>query len=235
MEEVNEIKFQISPKFNFLYELGMPTGKKIKKTLILGIILVIGYIVFLFNINVFNNAKVGDIKLSSIINVALIILMFFAVIKIVIHIVFQHLQYKNIIYKFYSDHMTYEDNFLNQHKKNILYSNIKEVEIRRTVWDRVMGYGIIVIYTNAENEYSNGLVIFGIKDAKKHYDVIDKLVHSNSSITTDNDSIKEDNTNNEVDKTVNNNVEEEKTEEKNQESDNQTHEEFLESLKNIEK
>ena len=52
-----------------------------------------------------------------------------AILKFVFHIFFQIMQYKYITYSFYNDHMIYKDDFLNQHKKNILYSNVKEVEI----------------------------------------------------------------------------------------------------------
>ena len=73
--------------------------------------------------------------------------------------------------------MIYEDDFLNQHRKNIEYKNIKEVEIRRTIWDRMLNFGIMVIYTNADNDRNNGLVIYSVKDPKAHYNVIDGLIH----------------------------------------------------------
>lgn len=231
----NEIVHQITPKFNFIYELGMPTGKKIKSTLIMLFIFIIGYIVYLtlgsnVRINVGNNFNV-----VSILNIVLIIGMIFSVIKLIIHIVMQNLQYKNITYTFYNDHMTYEDSFLNQHKKNIEYANVKEVEIRRSVWDRILGYGIVVIYTNAENEYSNGLVIFSIKDPKYHYDIIDKLVHSpeikNNTISNSTSIIK-----NEVQEEIPNNITLEESKESSVndvENVEETHEEFLESLKQV--
>lgn len=217
----NEIVHEIVPKFNFLYELGMPTGKKIKSTLFLMFIFVVGYIVLLINKNSIsiNQSVSSSIDIVSILNIVLLIGIIFTIIKLVVHIVFQSIQYKNIRYTFYRDHMTYEDSFLNQHKKNIEYKNVKEVEIRRSIWDRILGYGIIVIYTNAENEYSNGLVIFSIKNPKEHYDIIDKLVHS--PLNTYNEETK---ANPKVEEVVENveNVEE-------------THEKFLESLKHIEK
>ena len=32
-ENQDQIKFKISPKFNFFYEMGMPTGRKIRSSL----------------------------------------------------------------------------------------------------------------------------------------------------------------------------------------------------------
>ena len=217
----NEIVHEIVPKFSFLYELGMPTGKKIKSTLFLMFIFVVGYIVLLINKNSIsiNQSVSSSIDIVSILNIVLLIGIIFTIIKLVVHIVFQSIQYKKIRYTFYRDHMTYEDSFFNQHKKNIEYKNVKEVEIRRSIWDRILGYGIIVIYTNAENEYSNGLVIFSIKNPKEHYDIIDKLVHS--PLNTYNEETKANPKVEEVAEKVEN-VEE-------------THEGFLESLKHIEK
>ena len=87
------------------------------------------------------------------------------------------MQYDHISYKFYESYMVYEDDFLNQHKKNILYSNVKEVEIRRTIWDRILGMGVIVIYTNAENKRNNGLVVYALDNPKEDYEFVDKLVN----------------------------------------------------------
>lgn len=222
-----KIIHEISPKFNFIYELGMPTGKKIKSTLFLMLIFIIGFIIFLICKNniVLNDSIISGINIMSILNIVLIIGIIVTVIKLIIHIVLQNAQYKNIKYTFYKTHMIYEDNFLNQHRKNIQYANIKEVEIRRSVWDRILGYGIIVIYTNAENEYSNGLVIFSIKNPQEHYDIIDNLVHGSKSedvVETETD------TDAKPEEVVENNNEQ-ITEEENQ----QTPEEFRESLNQI--
>lgn len=218
---------EIIPKFNFIYELGMPTGRKIKNTIFLIILFIIGYVIAILNKNNFAEQKImGDYSIFNIINIVAIAGVIISVIKLIIHIILQSSQYNNITFKFYDDHMIYEDNFLNQHRKNIEYQNIKEVEIRRTIWDRIFGYGIIIIYTNAENEYSNGLVIFGIKDPKKHYDIIDNLVHTKTENIISDMKVEEVKANIFEDKYESQEVNEEKAE---------TREEFLESLKNIEK
>lgn len=181
MEDNREIKYQINPKFNFLYEMGMPTGKKIRTSifvLILFIVLTIlvalkaGSLTFA-NYEIFNNIKIDKLLL-----ILCIIADVVTAIKLVATIVFQKLQYNHVTYTFYDDMMVYEDDFLNQHRKNIEYKNIKEVEIRRTIWDRILDYGVMVIYTNADNDRNNGLVIYSVKAPKAHYNVIDKLIHS---------------------------------------------------------
>ena len=181
MEDNREIKYQITPKFNFIYEMGMPTGKKIRTSifvLILFIVLTIlvalkaGSLTFA-NYEIFNNIKIDKLLL-----ILCIIADVVTAIKLVATIVFQKLQYNHVTYTFYDDLMVYEDDFLNQHRKNIEYKNIKEVEIRRTIWDRILDYGVMVIYTNADNDRNNGLVIYSVKSPKAHYNVIDKLIHS---------------------------------------------------------
>ena len=168
---------KLSPKFDFFYELGMPTGRKIKNTIILILIFVAGFIVFCLNKDKVDITNVNGINFNVIIFWVFILALIISIIKLIIHIVMKKMQYENITYAFFDDYMYYEDAFLNQHKKNIKYSNIKEVEIRRSVWDRLLGYGIIVIYTNAENDYSNGLIVYGIKEPQKCYDIIENLVH----------------------------------------------------------
>lgn len=232
-----EVIHEITPKFDFIYELGMPTGKKIKSTLFMLLIFGLGYIVYFIGKDKIKSDQLifGNVDVMNILNVILIIGIIFSIVKLVIHILLQMAQYKNIKYTFYNDHMTYEDSFLNQHKKNIEYANVKEVEIRRSVWDRIMGYGIIVIYTNAENEYSNGLVIFSIKNPKEHYDIIDKLVHSTGTKNPTN-TIKEDENIKTSETMAEDNINIGKKDiSQDNESEKETHEEFLESLKHIEK
>lgn len=230
----DKIIHEITPKFNFIYELGMPTGKKIKSTLFLMLIFIVGYVIYLVckSSPAIESSVISGINVMSILNIILLIGIIFTVIKLTIHIVLQIMQYRNIKYTFYETHMIYEDSFLNQHKKNIQYSNIKEVEIRRSVWDRILGYGIIVIYTNAENEYSNGLVIFGVKNTKEHYDIIDKLVHAKERQTESKEVTtleeKESNLNEDVPDTIPEN-------DNNEEEVKQTPEEFKESLNQINK
>lgn len=182
MEELRQEKLikTIKPKFSFIYELGMPTGKKIKSSLFSLVLFIFLLIMIFFNTdflyqysyNVTENMNVVDA-----LKILCIILVVFTGVKLAIHIILQKKQYENISYKFYETYMVYEDIFLNQHKKNILYSNVKEVEIRRTIWDRITGYGVVIIYTNAENKRNNGLVVYALKNPDKFYEFIDGVIN----------------------------------------------------------
>lgn len=182
MEELQNEKLlkEIKPKFNFIYELLMPTGRKIKSSIIMIIISVVITIVVSFNKGSLLNFSydiIGNISLIDILMYFCYFMIIFSVIKLLVHYTFQKMQYEHISYKFYETYMVYEDDFLNQHKKNILYSNVKEVEIRRTIWDRILGMGVIVIYTNAENKRNNGLVVYALNNPKEDYEFIDKLIN----------------------------------------------------------
>ncbi len=195
-ENESSILYQIKPKFNLIYELFMPTGRKIQQTLVMTLIFIIVITILNLsynNIDIFST-NIGNYNLGNIINTISIAILVILLLKLALHIVFQILQYNFMKYTFYIDHMTYEDDFLNQHKKNIQYSNVKEVEIKRTVFDRIIGYGIIVIYTSAENGKSNGLVIYSVKNPKEHYQKIYDIVFGN----THNEIINKNYTNNDT-------------------------------------
>lgn len=234
-EEKIEPKLVIKPKFSILYELIMPTGKKIKNTLITCLFLLI--LIIIFNIvtkYIDINGIIEDVDLSLIINIIFIILFCIMGIKSILHIAFKVLQYKCLSYKFFNDHLIYEDSFLNQHRKNIEYVNIKEVEIRRTIADRILGYGIIVIYTSAEN-LNNGLVIYSIKNPQECYDKIQNIIKEAKN------NNKNEKLNNIIDSEEKNEIENKDETNKSEEIKNivdfslEDEKKFNESLKNINK
>ncbi|MEG1989691.1 MAG: PH domain-containing protein [Clostridia bacterium] len=186
----NEMIYKIKPKFNIFYELFMPTGSKLRNTLFVIILCLIGYIIFIASSNSLNFNKIlnvsNNINIESILNKTAILILVLLAIKFIIHLVVQILQYKSISYTFYIDNLVYEDSFLNQHKKTLRYADVKEIEIRRTIWDRINGYGIIVIYTNAEKSYSNGLILYAIKNPKIVYSKIDEIIHTKNNNVEEN-------------------------------------------------
>lgn len=184
-DEIPQI--EIRPKFNFIYELGMPTGRKIRSSIILFIIF---FVVFLLlgknsSIDLSEISATIHFDLQNAIHILSMVAMGIAVIQLIVHLIFRILQYKHISYRFYEDHMIYEDDFLNQHRKTIQYTNIKEIEIRRTIWDRILNYGIIIIHTNAENR-NNGIIIYSIKNPRKYYILMDGLIHSKQELMQEN-------------------------------------------------
>ena len=185
MEDKGEVLYEIGPKFNFFYELTMPTGRKIKSsftimiiTIILNVIFLIGkkYIVDMNNITILN--------VYNICSIVCLIVLILTILLFISKIVMQILEYKGIKYKFYKNCMVYENDFLSQTKKTIEYSNIREVEIRRTVTDRIMNYGVIIIYTNADKAYGSATVIYGVKNTEEIYNNIESIIHNGNIISS---------------------------------------------------
>lgn len=188
--EDKEALFTIKPRFNFIYEMFMPTGRKIRNTLLILIIAMVCYFfvaIAISDLDVVKNfvADKSNIDIFGIFNGIATVIIFILAIKLTGHLIVQMLQYNSISYNFYDDYMEYQDTFLNQHKKTLRYDNIKEVEIRRTVWDRMNGYGMIIIYSNAEKLSDKGLILYSVKNPDEIYDRIDKVIYNKFSVKSD--------------------------------------------------
>lgn len=179
---MNEVIYDFKPKYNLLYELLMPTGKKVRKFIVAILLCIIIYIcINTFAYGLFTNEIVGSFDIADILSILFIILGVLSLIALIIQIIFYHFEYKNISYKFYEDHIEYEDKFLNQQLKNIKYKDIKEIEIRRSIWDRIMGYSVLIVYTNADNSRRNGLIIYSVRYIDKYYDKLNELIKKDKS------------------------------------------------------
>ena len=158
MEDKGEVLYELSPKFDFLYELTMPTGKKMKSSFMAVVISLVITVVFEFLKSVAMDANNQN---------------FLSIVKVLF-----------VVYTFYKECLVYENSFLNQTKKTIEYSNIREIEIRRTLIDRILNYGVIIIYTNAEKGYGSATVIYAVKDIERHYNNIENIVHNGNVISS---------------------------------------------------
>lgn len=200
MEDKGEVLYELKPTFNFLYELVMPTGRKIRSALMSIILAIVIKVILIFSksyILGFNNELINSIY--NVCDILMILVIILTMIFFAARIIFQILEYRGMSYKFYEDCMTSENTFLNQTRKTIDYINIREVEIRRSIIDRIMGFGIIIVYTNAEKAYGSATVIYAIKDTQRHYNEIEKIIYKGKDITVkdktleDENSVKEEN------------------------------------------
>lgn len=185
MEDRGEVLYELSPKFDFFYELTMPTGKKMKSAIVGAIIAAIINIILLVfkkDILAINNSTYS-LMYKACSTICLIILVFMILMAIA-RIVLQSLEYKGIKYKFYKDCLIFENSFLNQTRKTIEYSNIKEIEIRKTIMDRILNYGVIIIYTNADKGFGSATILYAIKNTEEHYNNIESIVHNGKIISS---------------------------------------------------
>ncbi len=185
MEDRGEILYEISPKFDFIYELTMPTGKKMKSAIVGAIIAAIINIVLLIfkkDILAMNNSSYALMYKAC--SVICLIILIFMILMAIARIILQSLEYKGIKYKFYKDCLVFENSFLNQTRKTIEYSNIKEIEIRKTIMDRILNYGVIIIYTNADKGFGSATILYAIKNTEEHYNNIENIVHNGKVISS---------------------------------------------------
>lgn len=182
MEDKGEVLYEIGPKFDLIYELTSPTGKKIKSSLVFLIVsIIIKIITMCLKNKIIELSSNITFNLYNTLSIVLWIFVIFSIIMFVARIVIQSMEYNGIKYKFYENCMTVENNFLNQTRKTIEYANVKEIEIRRTLLDRIINYGIIIIYTNAEKSYSSATIIYAVKNIQEHYEKIEHLIHKDNS------------------------------------------------------
>ena len=185
MEDKGEVLYELSPKFDFLYELTMPTGKKMKSSFMAVVISLVITVVFEFLKSVAMDANNQNfLSIVKVLFVVGLVFLLFSILMFIVRIVMQSLEYKGIKYTFYKECLVYENSFLNQTKKTIEYSNIREIEIRRTLIDRILNYGVIIIYTNAEKGYGSATVIYAVKDIERHYNNIENIVHNGNVISS---------------------------------------------------
>lgn len=108
---------------------------------------------------------------------SIVILVLFVIALIYIGVGYlKKVQFEHLIYKFYPDRLEYEDGFLNKAKKRIKYSNVREINLRRTVTERIFKLGAIVISTSAEGGYS-GISISNLRDSEEIYEKIQEIIN----------------------------------------------------------
>ena len=130
MEDKGEVLYELSPKFDFLYELTMPTGKKMKSSFMAVVISLVITVVFEFLKSVAMDANNQNfLSIVKVLFVVGLVFLLFSILMFIVRIVMQSLEYKGIKYTFYKECLVYENSFLNQTKKTIEYSNIREIEI----------------------------------------------------------------------------------------------------------
>jgi len=153
-------------------------------------------------LNVKPTFKLGYIMLSELSFIALLLVIFFApVIAItlltsnsysifgpllgffvfiiaicIVWIAFRKAQYDNYSYDFYKTKVTYKDGFLNKSEKEVKYKHIREISKRESIFQRLFGLGSIILYTNAETGYGNGIYILNVTDVDNIYKQIKEII-----------------------------------------------------------
>ena len=85
-------------------------------------------------------------------------------------------QYDNYSYDFYKTKVVYKDSFLNVSEKEVKYKYIREVTMRQTFIQRFFNLGNIILFTNAETGFGNGINIVNVKDVQDVYKSIKSVI-----------------------------------------------------------
>lgn len=85
-------------------------------------------------------------------------------------------QYDSYTYDFYKTKVVYKDSFLNVSEKEVKYKYIREVTMRQTFIQRFFNLGNIILFTNAETGFGNGINIMNVKDVKDIYKKVKAVI-----------------------------------------------------------
>jgi len=86
-------------------------------------------------------------------------------------------QYNNLTYNFYKTKVIYKDNFINLAEKEVKYKYIREIVMQQSFIQREINIGNIILYTNAEIEYNNGIYINNVENVEEIYKTIKNIVN----------------------------------------------------------
>jgi len=173
--ENNEIKFELKPKFNWMYKI-LTEGLR---TLFLTLIIIFYFVVD--DIPFFISTIEGTIW-ALIIPIGILLIP-------TVRLIFQAFQYERLYYNFYNTKVEYIDGFINKTQKELKYKYIREIVMSKGIVERIFGLGTIKIYTNASNNTANkfgqrgnaglnenGITIHCLNDVKTKYEAIKKIV-----------------------------------------------------------
>lgn len=163
----NEVKYQLRPKYNFIYK----TLSNIPGAIILAFILIV----------------ISSLVFGLTIYKALFLTVLFLLVIIISGTITDVLQYKNLVFNFYLTKVEYVDGFLSKVEKTVKYRNIREVFYSQTIVERILGLGTIKIITNATVGYyeenanhvsggGNGIYIHCVPNVKEQYEKIKQII-----------------------------------------------------------
>lgn len=85
---------------------------------------------------------------SPFVAIGLATLFFFPVATLVV----KWLNYANTVYRIHPDRIEIEEGFLTQHRKEIAFSSVREINLRRGILQRLVGLGSVYIATAATGQ-----------------------------------------------------------------------------------
>lgn len=93
----------------------------------------------------------------------------FAIMSLILTIV--RAFYKRTIYKLQEKGVQFERNFITFSRKNIRYSDIKQITLHRSIIQRIFDLGTICVTSHATTEYAD-ITFYNIKNYQEVYDAL---------------------------------------------------------------
>lgn len=161
----NDIQLKVKPT----YKIGYMIFAEI--TILAAIICIIAPLILMVIMIEINSVGDGTSSVISLqCGLILLIILYF------IWLVFRKAQYDNYSYDFYNTKVIYKDGFFNKTEKEIRYKHIREVVMRESFFQRFFNLGTIILYTNAETGYGNGIYIQNIENVNDTYKKIKEII-----------------------------------------------------------
>ena len=152
-----QIQLKVKPTFKFVY-------------MILPSVIVYSIIILIIS------SIIGGANTEAGIRVFLVC---FAILLLIVGIktVINKKQYDSYTYDFYLTKVIYKDSFLNVSEKEVKYKYIREVTMGQTFIQRFFNIGNIILYTNAETGFGNGIFIVNVENVKDVYKNIKDIIN----------------------------------------------------------
>ncbi len=150
------VQYKVKPTYKFFYMMASP----LITFLILFVIIVLPTMFF--------DMAVGGVLL-------LIMGIPFAII-VLIKTLINKKQYNCYEYCFYKTKVNYRDSFLNLSEKEVKYKYIREITMRQSFIQRMFNLGNVILFTNAETGFGNGIAIVNVENVKEVYEKIKALI-----------------------------------------------------------
>lgn len=151
-----EIQLKIKPSFKFGY-------------MVLPSVIGFGIIILIFSL------IIGVLEPAAGLGVFLVSFLLMAII-LGIKTAINKKQYDSYCYDFYKTKVIYKDSFLNLSEKEVKYKYIREVTMRQTFIQRYFNIGNIVLFTNAETGFANGIFIMNVENVQDVYKKIKNVI-----------------------------------------------------------
>lgn len=111
----------------------------------------------------------------------------------VVTLAIRWLNYKNTIYRVYSDRLQIDEGFFTRRRKEVYISSVREVNLRRGILQRLVGLGSVYVATTATGQgsgwqtsaligatstFGSGLMLMDLENSEEAYEKIHELVEN---------------------------------------------------------